>query len=363
MTSLYLGTIASHTGQYEIHAITKDKPFREFCKKDIADKILYQKMLEGRFKVLEGGNPIYCTAIHPDFRAKIEENPHDDREGTVHIIAINSDGDVIAAVSVAVDTQEKSGDTQIGLPLENKFKPGDYAVEASLDAFRKKYLRRMHRKDDDVPPWMMAELYRHYKLTPRGDLAPRLGVYTGWYHLGVREARKKGKIPTTLWVFDAIPKYFYLYKLIGKAVLRDWTIEAPPRLVSPQPHKMEFSEIDGEKVILWNGEKISRSLKVLIPIKSGGKFAYHYEDVPFLDGLVDIEYLENDLRKNNFLTDYEGRIGFSLKEKTKIRLGQSIVGKRVVDEVYGPRNLVNGIIYKAALKTTGILKWNFNSIG
>ena len=363
MTSLYLGVVTSHTGQYEIHAITKDQPFREFGEREIADKSLYQKMLEGRFKVLEGGNPIYCTAIHPNFHTKIEENPHDDREGTVHIVAIDGGGNVMASVSVAVYTQEKMDGTQIGLPLENEFKPGDYAVGASLDPFREKYLRRMYHRNSDVPPWMMAELYRHYKLTQRGDIAPRLGVYTGWYHLGVREARKKGKLPTTLWVFDAIPEYFYLYKLIGKAVLRDWTIDAPPRLVSPQPRQIKFSEIDGEEVILWNGEKISRSLKVLIPMAGGTKFAYRYEDVPFLDGLVDIEYLENDLRKNNFLTDYEGRVGFSLKEKTRIRMGQSIVGKRVFDEVYGPRNLVNGIIYKAALRTTGILRWNFNGIG
>ena len=363
MTSLYLGTVASKNDVYEIHAVTKDTPFRKFTIKEIADKTLYHKMLEGRFSLLANGIPIYCTAINPDFKRKIEENPHDDREGTIHILAITSKGDIAASLSVAIDTHEKIGGKQIGLPLENIFKPGKYPEGASLQPFRKSYLRKIYNQNTDIHPWMMAELYRHYKLTPRGEIAPRLGVYTGWYHLGVRWARKAGLTPTTLWVFDAIPPYFYLYKLIGKAVLRDWVIDNPTRFVSPRLRELKQTEIKGENVILYNGKKISRPLKTFIPQKNSSGWTYRYEDVPFIDGLVDTEQLESDARFNRILTRYDGRVGFDLREKIKIRLGQSLVGKRTFEDIYGPNNLLNELIYKLALKTTNISLWNFNDIG
>jgi hypothetical protein len=360
MTSLYLGKVTSRDKPYEIHAVTKDVGFREYNTSEIADNNLYQKILEGRFEVLESGKPIFCTAINPDYEKKIEENPHDSREGTVHIIAISQTGEIAASLSVAVDLGQKHNGKFIGVPLENAWKQNGYSIGASLDKFRKKYLRYMYDKDKDIRPWEMAELYRHYKKTPRGDIAPRLGLYAGWYHLGVREARKKGKIPTSLWVFDAIPQYFNLYKLIGKAVLRDFVTKNPSRSLSPKSQQLESQQINGYEEVFCCGEKISRLLKVLMPVQ--GTKEWTHEDVPFLDGVVDMNRLENDIEKGAILTSYKGRNGFSIDDKIKMRIGAGVAAQRAF-ETHHPNNIFSKAINQIALKQIGASEWNFNEIG
>ena len=163
MTSLFLGTIGSRNSDYEVHALTKDLPFREFNKSSISDAALYNKLIQGRFQLLAGERPIYCKAINPDTEKKIEENPHDTREGTVHIVAVDQNGDIECALSAAVDTGAKDGGNLIGLPLENRWNPNGYHEGASLDTFRKRYLKSLYGKNRSINPWEMVELYRHYK--------------------------------------------------------------------------------------------------------------------------------------------------------------------------------------------------------
>ena len=87
--SLYLGTIGNKVNRYKIEAFTKNLRFGSFSAPDIGDPGLYSKMLGERFKSLQLGRTIYCTAVHPDVVRRIEDNPHDARPGTVHVAAID----------------------------------------------------------------------------------------------------------------------------------------------------------------------------------------------------------------------------------------------------------------------------------
>ena len=159
MPSLFLGNIGGTYGSYEIHALTNDLPFREYRASEIADSDLFQNLIEGRYRLLESGRAIYCTAVHPDSKNKIEANPHDSREGTVHIVAVDNNGDIECAVSLAVDVGDKDKGADIGLPLENRWKKNAFPEGASLDPFREKYLSSIYGIERKILPWEMAELY------------------------------------------------------------------------------------------------------------------------------------------------------------------------------------------------------------
>ena len=287
MPSLYLGKISGNNSS-EIHAFTKDLSFREYCKSKIADRALFQKLLEGRYEILEKGRPIYCTAVRPDRERRIEETPHDTREGTLHIAALDKNGEIEAALSVATDIGTKDRGDLVGLPLENRWRTNGYPQGSSLDPFREKYARLMYGEDRSIRPHEMAELYRHFKKSNANGLAARFGLYTGWYHIGVRDAVNKGITLTWCWIFDAVKNYFKLYKLVGAGVLRDFSIGDPPRLISPSLQDIYERETHGVKELFYNGKKISRSVLIPIPFKKNGDIEFKNEEVPFLDGLVDI---------------------------------------------------------------------------
>jgi len=92
MSSLYLGKIGGKKGVYEVHAFTYKNPFRWLKVSEISDSGLFQKLLEARYKLLEEGRVIYCSAVQPDVKRKIESNPHDYREGTVHLVSLDWTG-------------------------------------------------------------------------------------------------------------------------------------------------------------------------------------------------------------------------------------------------------------------------------
>lgn len=372
MGSLYLGRIGSEKGVYEIHAFTKDLPFREFDKDEIADEGLFNQLLEARYNVLDGGRAIFCTAVNPDNETKKESNPHDYREGTVHITAVDNDGRIVCALSTAVDTGYKERGDPIGVPLENRWKPNGYPAGASLDRFREVYAKRILSQNREVEPWELAEIYRHFiDRSNRSSLAPRLGVYTGAYHLLVREAKKKGKRPTSIWVFDAIPAYFKLYKLVGASVLRDPSIEEPPRLISPDKRELENRVIGGEKTLFYKGEAVSRIVPVPIPSKENGELEFHVKGIPFLDGVVNTEGLEESIRKRPLLFFPVDGDGFSLKDRMQIRATLSTVGKRALDhnDRYNKirkrtvRDRVSDFGDNISRKLTDSDIWEFSDIG
>jgi hypothetical protein len=322
---------------------------------------LFQNLIEGRYRLLENGRAIYCTAVHPDTENKIEINPHDTREGTIHIVAIDDKGEIECAVSVAVDVGNKDKRSLIGLPLENRWKKNGFPEGASLDPFREKYLSSIYGIERKILPWEMAELYRHYKRSLKTDFTPRFGVYAGCFHLLAREAIKKGIQPTWLWVFDAIPQYFYLYKLAGAAVLRDLAIAQKPRLVSPGKRDLDIRRVNGIKSIFYRGKIISRHVRTPVPSKANGNLEFSLKEVPFLDGVVDVYKVEEAIINNPIFLRLKNRQGFSWADRMKIRLGLGIAAKRIFDE--DAQNPIGNVINKWALKKAGLADWEFNQVG
>jgi len=149
-------------------------------------------MVKKRYEILNSSRAIYCTAVRPDEKNKVEINPHDKRPGTVHIVSIDDKDNIICGLSAALDTGETDRGELIGLPLENRWKPGDYPLGANLDEFREKFIRVNYGKNRELKPGEMVELYRHFKVNEGKENLPfRIVVYTGAYQLLVREARKK----------------------------------------------------------------------------------------------------------------------------------------------------------------------------
>jgi hypothetical protein len=363
LPSLYLGKIGGRE-IYEIHALTKDLPFREFKSAEISDGSLYENILKERFRLLESGKPIYCTAISPDLERRIEYNPHDDRAGTVHIVALDKHGSIACSLSIAVDTNLKDKGDLVGMPLENRWKRNGYPEGASLDTFRERYVRLNYHRERSLKPWEMAELYRHFRaVAQQNDTAARIGLYTGAYHLPVREAIKKNLTPTWLWVFDAIPSYFNLYRWVGAAVLRDPTIEDKPRWVSPNAAKGKKSDaLNSDGAIHFHGRPISRTVKTPIPMKGNGKLEYKIDDIHFLDGVVDIFRAEKIIRESPIVHSSVKDQGFLLSDKLKLRLGLTVTGKRTYDNHHADNPLVN-FLNSLAFKQLCPGGWDFNHIG
>jgi len=364
MSSLYLGKIGGAKGAYEIHALTKDLPFREFPASEIADSRLFNEILSARYALLANGKPIYCTAIHTNHEKRIEVNPHDDREGTVHIVSLNDKGRIECALSVAVDLGAKDRGDILGLPLENVWQRNGYPEGARLDSFRKRYLRLHFERDRDLKPWEMAELYRHFRTVgASGDMTARIGLYTGLSQLVVKEAIKKGLTPTWLWVFDAIPAYFKLYKWVGAAILRDFAIKDTPRCISPKITQLKTKSINGHEIITFMGETVSRLVKTPIPYYENGEIRFRLTDVPFLDGIVDHYKLDVDAVGNSpTLLNTIDHVGFDWTDKIKLRIGLTITSKSSY-EMFHSNNIFNNFINKMILKRYCPAGWEFNQIG
>ncbi len=364
MSSLFLGKIGRQK-PCEIHALTDGLPFRELTAADIGDRSLFSRLVQDRYQLLASGVSFFCTAIAVDLEKKVEINPHDTREGTVHFVALDRHGEIDCALSVAVDTGDKyDGGGRIGLPLENRWRPNGYPPGASLDRFRERYLRLHYGRNRDVGPWEMAELYRHFRSPDAvNDPAVRLGLYTACGQLLVREAIRKGRTPSWLWVFDAIPAYFNLYRWAGGAVLRDWTVRDKPRWRSPQLKDMKRETLDGLKHIFHRGEVISRTVKVPIPQIKEGRLEFVEKDVPFLDGLVDYFHLEYEsIRHRPLFLSGERLSGFSLPDRIKLRIALAITGRRAFEQFHGG-NLFSNLLNRWILSRYCAAAWSFNHIG
>ena len=199
--SLFLGRVGKSNESFEVHAFTRGSAFREYPTARIADARLFENLVRGRFEVLRSGRPMYCTAVRPDPLNRTEINPHDERDGTVHLAALNSHGHIVCGLSIAVDIGAQDRGAPVGVPLENVWQSGDYPVGASLEPFRARYIRVNKGIDRNVAPWEAAELYRHFKTADAGGgVLPRLALYTGLYHLLVRAPLQISATPTSLGV-------------------------------------------------------------------------------------------------------------------------------------------------------------------
>jgi hypothetical protein len=358
MSSLYLGKIGGKKGVYEVHAFTYKNPFRWLKVSEISDSGLFQKLLEVRYKILEEGRVIYCSAVQPDVKRKIESNPHDYREGTVHLVSLDWNGGIVCGQSFAIDIDER------GLPMENRWKPNGYPQGVSLDLFREKYIRLNYGEQRNVKPWEMAESYRLFRIKSHEDNKPaRLGMHTGAYHLLSREPNKKSETPTYLWVFDAIPPYFNLNRLLG-SVLIEPAIENPPRLVSPSMKEIKIQGMNGD-ALFYKNEKISRNVKVPYPYKENDELRFEIRDVPFLDGVADIRRLEKAIRKSPVFLSPIKYEGFNWIDKIYLRMFSGIVGRRAFNDIDDNPviNYIYRLINTMARRLTSSKIWEFNEIG
>ena len=328
MSSLFLGEVVEQKKKVEIHAFTKDLPFREFKIDEIADKELYNKMLNGRFRLLSSGKPFFCTAINPKISEEIEENPHDSREDTVHFVAIDENNEILSSLSVAIDTGLTDNNSLIGLPLENRWKQNGFSEGNNLDQLRESYLKNNFDKNKNIEPYEMCELYRHYKLSGVKDTVSRLAVYTGAYHLLVREARNKGLTQTHIWVYDAVIKYFNLYRFIGAGVLRDKLLNKKPEWLSPNKRNMKLKNDS----IFYKDEIISRNIAIPYPQKANNQIFFENKSVSFLDGLIDIHNLEKMIQDDPISLSKSRIKGLNLKDRQKLRFGLGVVGRRCFEE-------------------------------
>jgi len=336
MSSLFLGNIGNGSVLYEIHAFTNGLPFSKFNQSQISDSELYRRLLHERFKLMGSGVPIICTAINPDGGKQEEYNPHDDRPGTFHLAAIDSKtGNIVFGQSLAVDIGDEERGELIGLPIENRWRSGIYPKGLNLDLFRERYTALNHESRTRVKPWQMVELYRGFKpVTQRGDLTSRIGVYTGAYHLLVREARRKETEPTYIWVLDAIPKYFNLYRWAGAAVLLEHTVANPPRHISPNINSMEERTIENRKCIIYDNKVISRNCRVQVPSHRGAELDFIMEDFAILDGVVDIYKLEHAVKVSPIELTPVKYEGMTDEDMNMLRTSLSVLGKRQYEDCH-----------------------------
>ncbi len=287
MAALYLGG----NNKYEIYACTAGYGFNGLKAWYIADKTLTEEVLRKRWYILSRlQKPIYCTAINPCVEKQMEINPHDFREGTVHIVAISKkDNTLAAAISVAVDNGETENGKKIGLPLENVYGKTGYPTGDNLDKFRFLYLRKNYGDERSIAPGEMGELYRQFCLC--GDDSARIGLYLGCYHLLVTMRKRDGLTPCWLWVFDAVSVYYNLYRKasFSTAYLREQSIQQHSELISPAIRDLHKVKSQGNTGITYKGKTVSRDVPVPIPVSKNGRIEFVRKEVPFLDGVVDIQ--------------------------------------------------------------------------
>ncbi len=360
MSSLYLGQISAEGITYQIHAFTKGLPFREFSTSQIGDSALYEAMLRGRYDVLSSGREIRWGGI--DKEKQQEYNPHDDRDGTIHIAALDQkDNRMASVISVAIDTGEKDQGEVIGLPLENRWKKNEKQKSVSLDPFRRSYLSINYGVQKPIEPYEMAEFYRHYRVSDIDANIPRIAICTGAFHLLIKEARNKNKTETFLWVFDAIVPYFNLYRMAGAAVLRSFALKSPPRYVSPSPEKIVYKHEGDQINAYWGEELISHSVKVPQLHIENGNITYKTEEIIYLDGLVDLRRVEKAMRENPIDLLPLKNEGMTDEDMQMVRGAVSIVGRRGYEEYHKNNPKVMAVIDQYA-KFLGI-KSEFNDIG
>ncbi len=162
-----------------------------------------------------------------------------------------------------------------------------------------------------------------------------MAVYKGALNFLVSEQQKRGKVPTWIWVFDTIPDYFNLYKLVGAAALRDGTISDSPKWISPGPKDIQVVE----NIAKYGSQKISRLVEIPFPIRRNGKLSFEKKPVPFLDGVVDTFRARKAVFNTPITLRGMHNRGFSLSDRVKLRIGMSIVSQCFFNEIKGKSSI------------------------
>ena len=351
MPAKYMGRM----GKFDLYAFSENGAYR--------DSKLAEQLHKIRYRVLETGHPIYCTAVNPDFEKKEEHNPHDSLPTTTHFVSINrKTGEIEYALSTAKDNGGTYKGEMIGIPLENRFMPNGYPPGAPLDEFRSQFLRKNYGIDSNVPSGKIAELYRHVKnpdseLKGKHAVGARLSVYAAAYQYLVRDALQEGRKPTDLWAWDAIPKYANLYAYVN-GVFRDLTINGGKgkRWIPTKNYNFELRSLNGEThyFLKEDDTQVTRNLPILFPPKDGTfgkKNKGKRGDVVMIDGLVDVGRAEYMVKKHPFLFP-----GKTLKERWNERGAMGIVCHRMYTDHHKFNPLVRLINSFLHIKT-GTFPW------
>lgn len=197
--------------------------------------------------------------------------------------------------------------------------------------------------------------------TGSSGISARVGVYTGCYLFLVREAIEKHLTPTWIWVFDAIPSYYNLYRWAGAAVLRDFAIEDPPRRISPLFNTSTELGM-GHKPIFWGDSLISRTVLTPIPTKKGSALSFSKKEIHFLDGLIDIHIMEKFVKTAKGFPFKTGIKGFGMADRIRLRAIQTLTQKKFFDYHYHDNRLIkkiNRMIIDKLCSST----WDFSNTG
>lgn len=144
-----------------------------------------------------------------------------------------------------------------------------------------------------------------------------------------------------MWVFDAIPSYFNLYKWVGGAVLRDYTTKDPTEYLSPKKNELKIIQTeDGRKNILWRNRKISRDILVPIPVVKEEGVIFEKKYIPFFDGLVNIMENEKAIIETPFLLSRIKYEGMNLDDRKKLRIAFSVIGQGVFNDYHHHKPLI-----------------------
>ena len=351
MPSKYIGRMCN----FELHAFSESGEYQ--------DSGLAKKMHEIRYRVLEKGCPIYCTAVSPDFEKREERNPHDALPTTTHFVTINrKPGEIEFILSTARDSGDTYRGDIIGVPLENRFILNGYPLGDSLEEFRSKFLHKNYGIEKRVEPMRIVELYRHVKnpdseLKGKQSLGARLAVYAAAYQYLVRDTLQEGRTPSDLWVWDAPPSYANLYAYVN-GVFRDLTINVGKggMWIPTKLSNLESKRVDGEThyFLKKDGTQVTRNLPILVPPKDGTFGPENkggIEQKAMIDGLVDVGRVERMIKKHPWLFPGED------KEYRKMERGAMGV---VCHRMYKDHHWYNPLVYfKNTLShiKTGTFPW------
>ncbi|MBN2098964.1 MAG: hypothetical protein JW753_05135 [Dehalococcoidia bacterium] len=158
-----------------------------------------------------------------------------------------------------------------------------------------------------------------------------------------------------------MPKFFHLYRLAGAAVLREPTIQIPPHHISPNINDLEDGIVDNTSCIMYRGESISRSVRVPVPYEDITGLQFKMEDVPFMDGVVDILKLEDAVIQSPEQLASVRYEGMTEEDMGMLRIAISVLGRRHYEDYYSNDPVV--FARSAELRKYLATSWDFGQIG
>ncbi len=87
------------------------------------------------------------------------------------------------------------------------------------------------------------------------------------------------------------------------------------------------------------------------------------EDVPFLDGVVDVKRAEESVRRSPVRLSLKGHRGFTPKDFIHYRIVMAMLMKRSFDQDAHPGSSISRLINTWAFRKAHVETWDFNHVG